>query len=80
MDELVAEDFVAHNPLPGQMPGREGLKAAMRSVTESFPDAHWTIDEQIAQAETVVSRFSLTGTHGGQFAGFSPTNKPFAIW
>src|SRR4051812_21187138 len=74
-DNIVAEDFIEHVPFPGQGPGREGLKSVLQSMFTGFPDMHWTVQEQIAEGEKVVTRFTWTGTHKGTFMGISPTNK-----
>ncbi|GAB3546811.1 ester cyclase [Spirosoma fluminis] len=79
-DELVAEDFIEHLPFPGQGPGREGLKFALNSMFTGFPDMNWTVHEQIAEGETVVTRFSWTGTHQGEFMGIPATQKRVEVW
>jgi len=45
-----------------------------------FPDMNWTVQEQIAEGETVVTRFTWTGTHDGAFMGIPPTNKKVEVW
>lgn len=80
IDEMVVEDFVEHIPFPGQGPGREGLKDAVTALLTGFPDMRWTIDEQIAEGETVVSRFTMYGTHQGPFMGIPATGKSIAVW
>ena len=72
INELVAEDFIERVPFPGQRPGREGLKYAISLFLTAFPDIQWTLDEQIAEGEVVVSRFTWTGTHRGEFLGIPP--------
>ncbi|MDQ6903863.1 MAG: ester cyclase [Bacteroidota bacterium] len=79
-DEIVIESFIEHVPLPGQEQGREGLKSALRSLFVSFPDMKWMINEQIADEEKVVTRFTWTGTHSGNFMGIPPTNKSVEVW
>lgn len=79
-DDLVAEDFLEHLPFPGQGPGREGLKFAINAMLTGFPDMKWTVEEQIAEGETVVTRFTWTGTHDGAFMGIPPTNKKVEVW
>lgn len=79
-DDLVAEDFVEHLPFPGQGPGREGLKFVIQSMQTGFPDMHWTVLEQVAEGETVVTRFSWTGTQEGEFMGIPPTHKKVEVW
>jgi steroid delta-isomerase-like uncharacterized protein len=80
LNELVAEDFVEHIPFPGQGPGREGLRQVLSAFISAFPDIRWTLEEQIAEGEKVVSRFTMTGTHRGEFLGIPPTGKSVNIW
>ena len=80
IDEMVAENFIEHIPFPGQGPGREGLKFAIGSMLTGFPDMNWTMQEQIAEDEKVVSRFIWGGTHKGEFMGIPPTNKKVEVW
>jgi steroid delta-isomerase-like uncharacterized protein len=73
--ELVAEDFVDHHPLPGAPPGREGLAALVTSWRTAFPDMHETCEDLIAERDKVVGRFTMRGTHSGEFMGVSPTGR-----
>lgn len=78
-DELVEEDFVELDPLPGQKQGREGLKDVIRMMRMSFPDIHWVVQETIASGDKVVSRFKWTGTHRGDFAGIPATGRQVTV-
>ena len=78
-DELVKEDFVELDPLPGQQQGREGLKAVLAGLRASLPDWHWTVQEMVAEGHKVVTRFTWTGTHRGPFLGIPPTGKSIAV-
>lgn len=80
VDELVAEDFVEHVPFPGQGPGAAGLKQTLGMFVTAFPDIHWTMEEQIAEGDTVVSRFTWTGTHQAEFLGVPATGKSVEVW
>ena len=42
---------------------------------KAFPDLRITIDEQIAEGETVVTRWTATGTHEGELMGIAATGK-----
>lgn len=79
-NDLVSEDFIEEVPFPGQGPGREGLKFALNSMFTGFPDMNWTVDEQIAEGEKVVTRFTWTGTHQGEFMGIPATGKSVEVW
>jgi steroid delta-isomerase-like uncharacterized protein len=78
-NEIVAEDFIELDPLPGQRQGREGLVEVLRGMLAAFPDIHWNIDETIAEADKVVTRFTWTGTHKGQFLGIPATGKSVSV-
>jgi steroid delta-isomerase-like uncharacterized protein len=75
VDEVVAPDYVEHDPFPGQQPGREGLKAVILMTRDAFPDLEWVMDEMVAEGDTVSSRFTWRGTHRGAFLGVPPTGK-----
>ena len=65
--------------MPGQKQGREGLKEIVTMLRTAFPDMHWSIDETIAAGEKVVTRFTWTGTHHGEFLGIPATGKRVSV-
>lgn len=78
-DEIVEENFVELDPLPGQQQGREGLKDVIRMLRTGFPDVHWVVEETIASGEKVVSRFKWTGTHQGEFLGIPASGRKVVV-
>jgi steroid delta-isomerase-like uncharacterized protein len=78
-DDLVKEDFVELDPLPGQEQGREGLKAVVHAFRVAFPDMHWVPQEMVAEGQKVVTRFVWTGTHRGVFLGIPATGKSVEV-
>jgi steroid delta-isomerase-like uncharacterized protein len=74
-DDLVVEDFVELDPLPGQRQGREGLKEMIGQMRTAFPDIHWVMNEMVAEDDKVVSRFTWSGTHRGEFLGIPATGR-----
>ncbi len=78
-DELVALDFVELDPLPGQEQGREGLKQIIAMLLSAFPDMVWTVAEQAAEGDKVVSRFVWRGTHRGACFGVPPTGRQVTV-
>ena len=78
-NEIVAEDFVELDPLPGQRQGREGLKEVIGMLRAAFPDMHWVVDEMIAEGEKVVTRFTWTGTQQGTFMGIPATSRSVVV-
>jgi len=79
MQDLVKEDFIELDPLPGQQQGREGLKDVLVGMRTAFPDMHWTVSEQICEGDKVVTRFTWTGTHRDTFIGIPATGKPVEV-
>lgn len=69
VDEFVAPDFVELDPLPGQAQGSEGLKEVILMIRSAFPDIVWQVTEEVAEGDSVASRFVWTGTHLGSFLG-----------
>jgi len=78
--EFFWEDVVEQVPLPGQGPGLQGLKDVLRGLRAAFPDMHWSIEEQLADGDRVLTRFTWTGTHRGEFFGVPATGRPVNVW
>jgi steroid delta-isomerase-like uncharacterized protein len=76
VDELLAEDFVDHTPLPGLPPTRDGVSMLFAGMRQAFPDLRITIEEQIADEEKVATRKTFAGTHRGPFLGIPATGNP----
>ena len=72
MDELVAPEFVGHT---ATVQGTEGLKQAISENLSAFPDLQATIEDQISDGDKVVSRYTATGTHQGDYRGVAPTGN-----
>ena len=78
LDQLVATDYVEHNPLPGQRTGLDGIKDRYTMVLNAF-DPRFAIEDVIAEGEKVVLRWTNSGTHVGDFLGMPPTGKSYTI-
>jgi steroid delta-isomerase-like uncharacterized protein len=79
LTELVAEDFVEQNPLPGQGPGRAGLADVLGGMFAAFPDLRWTPQEMVADEDRVATFSLWTGTHRGEFMGIPPTDRTVTV-
>ena len=78
-DELVAPQFVDHQTPPGVAPNRDGLKAWLTSFRAAFPDLHYTVNDEIAEGDRVVTRTTAHGTMKGAFQGMPASGKS-ATW
>ena len=75
-DKVVASDYVNHNAIPGQTAGLKGFKEGVSSLRAAFPDLQFTIEDQIAEGDKVATRYTVRGTHQGEFMGVAATGKP----
>ncbi len=74
-DELNAEDFVNLSSPPGIPPDREGGKIYLSGFLSAFPDAHFTIDDMVAEGDRVVTKKTFTGTHTEALGEIPATGK-----
>ena len=56
----------------------EGVRKGCFSYFEAFPDMHVSLDELIAEGESVFLRSTLTGTHDGEYKGIPATGRHVA--
>jgi steroid delta-isomerase-like uncharacterized protein len=79
-EELVDSRFVGHDvAAPEPIRGPAGLKEQAKGYREAFPDLKLKIEEQIAEGDKVVTRWTATGTHKGDLFGISPTGKQTTV-
>jgi len=79
LTELVVEDFVEQKPLPGQGPGRDGLRDVLAGMFAAFPDLRWTFLDAIAEDDRVMTLNRWTGTHRGEFMGIPATGRSVTV-
>ena len=74
VDEVAASDLIIHASAQ-DIHGREGAKAYVAALRAGFPDLHFTIEDQVAEGDMVVTRWIARGTHAGEFQGIPATGK-----
>jgi serine phosphatase RsbU (regulator of sigma subunit)/predicted ester cyclase len=77
---MMAPDFVSHTKLlPGQRPDREGYKQAIAEFSAAFSNRRFLVEEQVAEADKVVTRYTVHATHDRKaFLGVAPTGREVA--
>ena len=60
-------------------PGPESFKQFVSSYLSAFPDLHYTIEDQIAEGDRVVTRWTAVGTHKGELMGIPPTGQQAVV-
>jgi steroid delta-isomerase-like uncharacterized protein len=80
-DELVAAGCVEHNvaSISGDIKGVEALKAQVREYRGAFPDLRFILQDVIVSGDTVVTRWTATGTHRAPLMGIAPTGKTTSV-
>ena len=73
--KMADPNFVDHTPYPGQGPGMDGLLEVVQMWLQAFPDFGHRVEDQIAEGDKVMTRYTWWGTHRGQMAGIAPTGK-----
>jgi predicted ester cyclase len=74
LPELVTADY-ADRSLPSGITPRQ----AIESFRAGFPDATVTIDSQVEEGDTVVTRWTVTATHTGDFFGLPASGRPIVM-
>jgi len=73
-DELIHPQCI--DPSLPQLPvGPEGVKLAVKMHRNAFPNLQIFIQDCIAEEDVVVIRFTMTGTHEGEYVGIAATGK-----
>ena len=80
-DELYSPDYVdrvSRGPEAAEVRGPGGIKQAVTMFRTAFPDLQYTIEEEMAERDLVITRFSARGTHHGPFLAAAPTGRSIA--
>lgn len=75
IDEFYAPDYVNHSAPPGFAGDRDGLRTLIGMYLGAFPDLKVTNEDELADGDKVITRWTVTGTHTGQFGEIPATGK-----
>ena len=79
-DEIIAPEHVNHDPtLPDIPTGPEGQKQIVNLYRGAFTNAHISVEDQLAEGDRVVTRWTGSGTHQGELMGVAPTGNQVRI-
>lgn len=78
--EIISEEAIFYAPTSSEpLRGSKGYMLILNMMRSSFPDVSWKLEEMIAEGESVAARFTMTGTHKGDFFDIKPTGKNIKI-
>jgi steroid delta-isomerase-like uncharacterized protein len=77
VDEVLHSDFVCYDPNSeaGEIRGADTIKGEIEYFRTAAPDLTYTVEDQIAEGDKVVSRYRVSGTHQGEFFGVPGTGN-----
>src|SRR5918995_3114294 len=81
VDEMMAPDYVNHTSLLSvQEPDREGVKWATAQLAAAVSNPSIRVEDQVAQGDKVVTRFSAHATHDrGELMGVAPSGREISF-
>jgi predicted ester cyclase len=75
IDEYFAADVIVHVPFLDLPPGREGLRSLYSSFPGAISEVNLKFEDQIAEGDRVVTRWSSSFKHTGDLFGVPATGK-----
>lgn len=80
-EEIFSADHIYHDAAsPGIGPGPAGMKQLIGAYQTGFGNAAWAVHEMLdAGSDTVVTRWTGSGTHTGELLGIAPTGKSVSV-
>ena len=78
IDEVCSPNYVLHDPT-SSIPSPEGFKHYIMAYRTAFPDLHITIEDELAEGDRVVVRWTARGTQLGELNGIPPTGLQSTI-
>jgi steroid delta-isomerase-like uncharacterized protein len=80
VDRYLDPNMVNHDrPFPGASDGPEGMRQAAAMFRRALPDWHSEVEQLVAEGDTVVERFTASGTHRGELMGVPGTGKVIVL-
>jgi predicted ester cyclase len=84
LDAVLTEDWDDIPPVPGEEPGRAGLKAPIEGLNKAFSGFRVVVEEIIdARGDDgngmVGVRPTMHGVHTGEFFGIAPTGREIEV-
>jgi len=75
--EIFAPDYVWHGPERQELRGLQQVRMFAAAILAASDDRHAVVDQQVAEGDLVVTRFTSRGHHTGPYRGVPPSG---GIW
>ena len=71
---IIATTYIRHEAAEN-VQGLEDFREFVTGFHTTFPDAHFNIEDMIAEGDKVAMRYTFSGTHKGDYMGIASTGK-----
>lgn len=78
LEEFISPDYVNHMEAQ-EVTGIEGLRGLARDMHAALPDMRHTVHIQLTEGDKEVHRWTITGTHRGDWMGVPASDNEVAI-
>ena len=78
-DQVLSPQFISHDWPTSGSTGPRAFRDYYSAIRSAVPDAHYEVDDLIAEDDKVVVRWRLLGTHQGNFQGIAPTGRAIVL-
>jgi steroid delta-isomerase-like uncharacterized protein len=80
LDELVADDYVDHDPPPGVEPTKQGFRQLAEMIIAAFSDRRAEFDDYVDTSDgRVVENWAMTGKHTGAAFGLPASGQDVRV-
>jgi steroid delta-isomerase-like uncharacterized protein len=77
--DLLADDFIEHEVMPGMPTGQEGTRQLFKMMAAAFPNMNWEPQDILVDGDKAAARVRFTGTNDGEFMGAPATGKSVSV-
>ncbi|MBP3811483.1 MAG: ester cyclase [Acidaminococcaceae bacterium] len=78
--ELVSDEASFYTPAsPVPLYGGKGYLSVVDWMRTGFSDVQWKLEEMVVSEDKAAVRWTLTGTHDGEFLGIHPTGNKISV-
>ena len=79
VDEVISDDFVDHEAVPGIEPTKAGVRQLFEMLHSAFEGASFEVDRMIGEGDMVFAMCRLTGVHKAEFTGIAPSGRTINV-
>lgn len=80
IDEFYTADCVLHDPMiPVALIGRSAVRTLVQAYRLAFPNLAFTVEDQVADTDWVVTRWTARGTHLRDLLGIPATGRQVEV-